>query len=107
MTTAKCTENGDNAPEFDFTIFSGASGETPSIVFELPVDCRPDDYAGPGVFEFSVECLLADTVKSHLRFDEGRGTFKLVALLREYADRLEGSATDNRYKWTDDEVQSC
>lgn len=105
MTSAKCTEDGINPPTFNFTLYSGSAGEPPTIAFELPEECWPDsDYDGVGIFEIDLETLLKNTVNNHLRFDEGRGTHKTVALLREYANRLEMSAEQHRHLWLDDEA---
>jgi hypothetical protein len=98
MTIAKCSEQAHNPPKIGFELFSGATGQMPTIEFLLPIDCHPSDYDGEGIFIIDLETLLKNTLAEHLDFDEGAGTYKLTALLRQYADRLDESARVYRSK---------
>ena len=87
-----CSENGNNAPEFKFDLYSGF-GDGPKISFELPEKCRPKNYDGAGIFTFMLEDLLKTAVYQHIRFDHGEKTHEITEILRRYADILDAEVS--------------
>jgi hypothetical protein len=94
MTIAQCSENSENQPEYDLTLwcFNGV----PEINLSIPSDAWPDDYDGAGTFFVSLRDILQETLDDSPYMDECEGNQAIAELLREYADKLEKRALDYR-----------
>lgn len=102
MAIAKCTEDGNNQPEFDFDI-SGLFDGGPRITFLLPYECWTDGYDGCGIFHISLEELLDETVSTVIQDDWGKSAHKITKLLREYADKIDAEAEAHKEHWGSDD----
>ena len=89
---AKCLENGNNAPKVKLNLANGMSkDEEPYLLIELPVelfDGEHEDYDGAYMFTITLRELLDEYTDNFWASDHGKGTPKVINLLREFADGI-------------------